>query len=78
VLVGIGGSLSISGLIAFLYYQEHNCIGACIISHRYGPYSLPILFIGICALILSMVAFYLFKRSDENKNILIQEQIRDH
>jgi len=60
VLIGIGGSLSISGLITFFYFQMYSWI-----THRYSSYPIPLLFVGICFIVLGIVAFYVSKEKRE-------------
>lgn len=52
VLVGVGSGLSISGLIAFIYFQQRYWI-----SSPYRSFTLPVFIVGICVIALGIVAF---------------------
>ena len=52
VLVGLGSGLFISGLVAFIYFQQHPGI-----SSQYRSITLPLLIIGICIIILGILTF---------------------
>ena len=53
VLIGIGSGLLISGLIAFIYFQQRPWIIS-----QYRGIALPLVIVGICLIILGIVAFY--------------------
>jgi len=57
VLVGMGGALSISGSIAIFYLQKNPWT-----SHQYSSYPIPLLLIGVCIIVLGIVAFLRFKQ----------------
>jgi len=56
VLIGVGSGLSISGLIAFIYFRQNPWVPLNI--ERYRGITLPLLIAGICIIALGIVTFY--------------------
>jgi len=52
VLVGIGSGLSVSGMVAFIYFQQRYWI-----SSPYRSITLPLLIAGICIIALGVLTF---------------------
>jgi len=52
VLVGVGSGLSISGLIAFIYFHQRYWI-----IFQYRSFTLPLLIVGICVVAAGVVTF---------------------
>jgi len=53
VLAGVGSGLSISGLIAFAYFQQRYWIVSV-----YRSIALPLLIVGICIIAAGIVTFH--------------------
>jgi uncharacterized membrane protein YidH (DUF202 family) len=52
VLIGVGAALLITGSVTFYYSQDSGRTNV-----RYGQYSVPLIIIGACLIILGVLAF---------------------
>lgn len=56
MLVGVGSALSISGLIAFIYFQQPYLISS-LARTKYQPFTLPLFIVGICIIVVGIITF---------------------